>query len=112
MLKKAMAVTGLALTAAVMSVGSASAIGNADGNATSLQGNGGTNTTGTSGNHSPNFHAADNPNICLPEVHHVSVGLIPIQADVPLLNQQQHQICNVGHTTQGEGDGALSHLIG
>jgi hypothetical protein len=112
MLKKAFAVTGLALTAAAMSVGSASAIGNADGNATSLQGPGGTNTTGTFGNHSPNFHTLDNPNICLPEVHHVQVGLVPVQADVPLLNQQQHQICNVGHTTQGEGDGALSHLIG
>ncbi|MHA6762333.1 rodlet layer protein [Streptacidiphilus sp. PAMC 29251] len=112
MLKKAITATGIALTAVTMSMGSAAALGNADGNATSVQGPGGTNTTGTFGNHSPNFHTADNPNICLPEVHHVQVGLVPVQADVPILNQQQHQICNVGHTTQGEGDGALSHLIG
>ena len=112
MLKKAIAATSLAAAALAMAAGSASAIGNSDGSATSLQGPGGTNTTGTWGSNSPNFHTLDNPNICLPEVHHVQVGLVPVQADVPVLNQQQHQICNVGQTTQGEGDGALSHLIG
>jgi hypothetical protein len=112
MLKKAFATTGLALTAVAMSMGSAAAIGNSDGSATSVQGDGGTNVTGTWGDHSPAFHTLDNPNICLPEVHHVQVGLVPVQVDVPVLNQQQHQICNVGHTTQGTGDGALSHLIG
>jgi hypothetical protein len=61
---------------------------------------------------SPNFHFLDNPNICLPEVHHVQVGLIPVQADLPIADQQSHQTCNVGQATQGAGDAPLSHLIG
>ena len=112
MLKQALSVVGIAGAAVAMVVSPAAAIGNSDGSTTSLQGAGGTNVTGTHGDNSPNFHTLDNPNICLPEVHHVQVGLVPVQVDVPVLNQQQHQICNVGHTTQGAGDGALSHLIG
>ncbi len=112
MLKQALSVVGIAAGAVAMVVTPAAAIGNSDGTTTSLQGAGGTNVTGTHGDNSPNFHTLDNPNICLPEVHHVQVGLVPVQVDVPVLNQQQHQICNVGHTTQGTGDGQLSHLIG
>ena len=112
MLKKALTATSLVAAAVAMSAGSASAIGNADGSATSVQGNGGTNTTGTWGDHSPNFHFLDNPNICLPEIHHVQVGLIPVQVDVPVGNQQSHQTCNVGQATQSTGDGVASHLIG
>jgi hypothetical protein len=112
MLKKVFATAGLATAALAMASAPSFAIGDADGSAASVQGDGGTNHTGTVGDHSPNFHTLDNPNICLPEVHHVQVGLIPIQADVPVLNQQNHQICNVGQTTQANGDGALSHLIG
>jgi hypothetical protein len=112
MLKQALSVVGIAAGAVAMVVSPAAAISNSDGSTTSLQGAGGTNVTGTHGDNSPNFHTLDNPNICLPEVHHVQVGLVPVQVDVPVLNQQQHQICNVGHTTQGTGDGQLSHLIG
>ncbi|MFC1418347.1 rodlet layer protein [Streptacidiphilus cavernicola] len=112
MLKKALAATTLAAAALAMAAGSASALGDSDGSSTSLQGAGGTNTTGTWGDNSPNFHFLDNPNICLPEIHHVQVGLVPVQADVPVGNQQLHQTCNVGQATQGNGDGALSHLIG
>jgi hypothetical protein len=112
MIKKALAGAGLVVSAMAFAAAPSSAIGNADGSALSTQGDGGTNVTGTWGNNSPNFHTADNPNICLPEIHHVQVGLIPVQADVPVLNQQNHQICNVGQTTQANGDGPLSHLIG
>ncbi|MDH6121322.1 rodlet layer protein [Kitasatospora sp. GAS204B] len=112
MLKKVLATAGLATAAIAMSAAPSMAIGDADGSAASVQGNGGTNATGTHGDHSPNFHTLDNPNICLPEVHHVQVGLVPVQVDVPVLNQQQHQICNVGQTTQSNGDAPLSHLIG
>ncbi|MFE0460566.1 rodlet layer protein [Kitasatospora sp. NPDC058965] len=112
MLKKVFATAGLATAALAMASAPSFAIGDADGSAASVQGDGGTNHTGTVGDHSPNFHTLDNPNICLPEVHHVQVGLIPVQVDVPVLNQQNHQICNVGQTTQANGDGALSHLIG
>ena len=112
MLKKALAATTLAAAALAMAAGSAAALGDSDGSATSAQGDGGTNTTGTWGDNSPNFHFLDNPNICLPEIHHVQVGLVPVQADVPIGNQQLHQTCNVGQATQSTGDGALSHLIG
>jgi len=112
MLKQALSVVGIAAGAVAMVVSPAAAISNSDGSTTSLQGAGGTNVTGTHGDNSPNFHTLDNPNICLPEVHHVQVGLIPVQVDVPALDQQQHQTCNVGHTTQGAGDAQLSHLIG
>ncbi|MFC5906961.1 rodlet layer protein [Streptacidiphilus monticola] len=112
MIKKALAGAGLVASAMAFAAAPASAISNADGSALSTQGNGGTNVTGTWGDNSPNFHTLDNPNICLPEIHHVQVGLIPVQADVPVLNQQNHQICNVGQTTQANGDGPLSHLIG
>ncbi|MFC1418346.1 rodlet layer protein [Streptacidiphilus cavernicola] len=112
MLKKAIAASTLAAAALAMAAGSASAIGDSDGSANSLQGMGGTNTTGTWGDNSPNFHFLDNPNICLPEIHHVQVGLVPVQVDVPVANQQSHQTCNVGQATQNTGDGALSHLVG
>ena len=112
MLKKALTATSLVAAAMAMTSGSASAIGNADGSATSVQGVGGTNVTGTWGDHSPNFHFLDNPNICLPEIHHIQVGLVPVQADIPVLNQQSHQTCNIGQGTQTTGDGAASHLIG
>jgi hypothetical protein len=111
-LKKTLAAVGL--TAAAIAAGAvpASALGDADGSAVSSQGAGGTNVTGTWGDNSPNFHFLDNPNICLPEVHHVQVGLIPVQVDVPVGNQQLHQTCNVGQPTQSNGDAPLSHLIG
>lgn len=113
MLKKSLAGVGVAVAAFAATVTPAMAIGNADGSASSVEGNGGTNVTGTWGDNSPNFHFLDNPNICLPEVHHVQVGLlVPVQVDVPVGNQQLHQICNVGHATQSTGDGAASHLIG
>ncbi|MCX4744552.1 rodlet layer protein [Kitasatospora sp. NBC_01287] len=114
MLKKTLAGAGLAFASLAAVASPAMAIGDADGSAASVSGNGGTNHTGTVGEHSASYHAADNLNLCLPEVHHVQVGvLVPVQVDVPIANQQQHQICNVGQTTQGEGDGALlSHAIG
>ena len=112
MLKKAFAGAGVAAAALAMISSPASAIGDSDGSATSVQGAGGTNVTGTWGDHSPNFHFLDNPNICLPEVHHIQVGLVPVQVDVPVANQQSHQTCNIGQGTQSTGDGALSHLIG
>ncbi|GAA1266904.1 hypothetical protein GCM10009665_64790 [Kitasatospora nipponensis] len=114
MFKKALAGAGIAVASMAAMAAPAMAIGNADGSAASVSGDGGTNATGTTGDHSPNFHTADNLNLCLPEVHHVQVGVLPpLQVDVPIANQQQHQICNVGQTTQGNGDGALlSHAIG
>ncbi|WP_037602271.1 hypothetical protein [Streptacidiphilus rugosus] len=112
MFKKSLAGVGIAAAAFAASVTPAMAIGNQDGMASSVEGDGGTNVTGTWGNESPNFHFLDNPNICLPEVHHVQVGLVPIQVDVPVGNQQLHQTCNVGQATQTSGDGAASHLIG
>ena len=112
MIKKTLASVGLVAAALAASASPAMAIGNADGSAGSQQGNGGTNTTGTWGDHSPNFHFLDNPNICLPEIHHVQVGLIPVQADIPVGDQQLHQTCNVGQATQSNGDGVASHLIG
>jgi opacity protein-like surface antigen len=113
MLKKVFATAGLATAALAMASAPSFAIADADGSAASIQGDGGTNHTGTHGDHSPNFHALDNPNICLPEIHHVQVGLlVPINVEVPILNQQAHQICNVGQTTQTTGDAPLSHLIG
>ena len=112
MLKKSFAGVGVAVAAFAATVTPAMAIGNADGMASSVEGPGGTNVTGTWGDDSPNFHFLDNPNICLPEIHHVQVGLVPVQADVPVGNQQLHQTCNVGQATQSTGDGALSHLIG
>jgi hypothetical protein len=112
MLKKAFAAAGLAAVTLAMTSAPASAIGDSDGSTGSLQGAGGTNVTGTWGDNSPNFHFLDNPNICLPEVHHVQVGLVPVQADLPIADQQSHQTCNVGQATQGAGDAPLSHLIG
>ncbi|MDH6140175.1 MULTISPECIES: rodlet layer protein [Kitasatospora] len=113
MIKKVLASAGLAAAAVAAMAGPANAIANADGSAASIQGNGGTNQTDTHGDHSPNFHTLDNPNICLPRIDHVAVGLIAaINVEIPVANQQAEQICNVGHTTQTTGDGALSHLIG
>ena len=112
MLKKTIGTAGLIVAALAMTSGTASAIGDHDGTGMSSQGAGGTNLTGTWGDNSPNFHFLDNPNICLPEIHHVQVGLIPVQADIPVLNQQSHQVCNVGQATQSNGDAPASHLIG
>ena len=112
MLKKALAAAGLAAVTLAMTSAPASAIGDSDGSTGSLQGAGGTNVTGTWGDNSPNFHFLDNPNVCLPRVDHVQVGLVPVQAEVPVLNQQLNQTCNVGQATQGAGDAPASHLIG
>ncbi|MFD5432785.1 rodlet layer protein [Kitasatospora sp. NPDC091257] len=114
MIKKSLAAAGLAAAAFAMSAGSASAIVDSDGAATSVQGNGGTNHTGTAGNGSPNNHVLDNPNICLPEIHNVAVAVIGIAVpvEVPVLNNQPKQICNVGQNTQSTGDAGVSHLIG
>ncbi|MFD4654627.1 rodlet layer protein [Kitasatospora sp. NPDC058444] len=114
MIKKSLAAAGLAAAALAMSAGSASAIVDSDGAATSVQGNGGTNHTGTYGNGSPNNHVLDNPNICLPEIHNVAAAVIGIAVpiEVPVLNNQPKQICNVGQNTQSTGDAGVSHLIG
>lgn len=114
MYKKALATLGAAAAGVTLAAAPAFAIGDSDGSTASLQGNGGTNNTGTMGDLSPNFHTLDNPNVCLPEVHNVAVAVIgvAVPVEVPVLSQQTHQICNVGHTTQGTGDAGLSHLIG
>jgi hypothetical protein len=113
MIKQTLSVVGLAMTAAALVVSPAAAIGNSDGTTNSVQGNGGTGVTGTFGHNSPSHHTLDNTNLCLPEVHHVQVGvLVPVQADVPVADQQLHQVCQSGQGTQGAGDGAASHLIG
>ncbi|MBV2154569.1 rodlet layer protein [Kitasatospora sp. SUK 42] len=114
MIKKSLAAAGLAAAAIAMSAGSASAIVDSDGAATSVQGNGGTNHTGTTGNGSPNSHVLDNPNICLPEIHNIAVAVIGIAVpvEVPVLNNQPKQICDVGQNTQSTGDAGVSHLIG
>ncbi|MFC8453017.1 rodlet layer protein [Streptomyces sp. CB03911] len=114
MIKKTLAAAGLAVAAIAMSAGSASAIADSDGSAVSVQGDGGTNATGTHGDHSPNFHTLDNPNICLPEVHNIAVAVIgvAVPVEVPILNSTPKQICNVGQNTQSSGDAGVSHLIG
>ncbi|WP_034089655.1 hypothetical protein [Streptacidiphilus albus] len=113
MLKQALSVVGLTVAAAAMVVSPAAAIGNSDGSTHSLQGAGGTDVTGTHGHHSPGYHTLENANVCLPEVHHVQVGVIPpLQADLPIADQQLHQTCQNGQATQGAGDGVGSHLIG
>lgn len=114
MIKKAFSALGVAAVGLAMAATPAMAIADSDGSAASVQGNGGTNATGTTGNHSPNFHTLDNPNICLPEVHNIGVGVlaivVPVEAKV--LDNEPKQICNVGQSTQGSGDGGVSHLIG
>ncbi len=115
MFKNSLAAAGLAAAVIAMSAGSAFAIADSDGSATSVQGNGGTNQTGTHGDHSANFHTLDNPNVCLPEVHNIAVGAVigvAVPIEVPVLNKTPKQICNVGHNTQSSGDGGISHLIG
>jgi len=114
MIKKALAAAGVAAAGLTMAASPAMAIGDADGAATSVQGNGGTNATGTSGNHSPNFHTLDNPNLCLPEVHNIAVAVIgaAVPIEVEALNNQPTQTCVVGQNTVGSGDGGVSHLIG
>ncbi|GAA1401205.1 hypothetical protein GCM10009639_43210 [Kitasatospora putterlickiae] len=114
MIKKSLAAAGLAAAAIAMSAGSAGAIADSDGSAVSVQGNGGTNHTGTNGDHSANFHTLDNPNICLPEIHNVAVGVlgVAVPIEVPVLNSTPKQICNVGQNTQSSGDAGVSHLIG
>ncbi|MER8185567.1 rodlet layer protein [Kitasatospora sp. NPDC094015] len=114
MLKKTFASVGLAAAALAAIATPASAIGDADGSAASIQGNGGTNSTGTYGNHSPNFHFLDNPNICLPEIHNIGVGVlgVAVPVEVAALNNQPKQTCVVGQSTLGSGDGGVSHLVG
>jgi hypothetical protein len=113
MIKHALAVVGLAMTAATVVVAPAAAVGNSDGSTHSLQGRGGTDVTGTHGHNSPGHHVLDNTGLCLPELHHAQVGvLVPVQANVPVGNQQRHQTCQNGQGTQGAGDGTLSHLLG
>jgi len=114
MLKKTFASVGLAAAALAAVSTPAVAIGNADGSAGSIQGNGGTNASGTWGNHSPNFHFADNPNICLPEIHNIGVAVlgVAVPVEVDALNNQPKQTCVVGEGTIGSGDGGVSHLVG
>jgi opacity protein-like surface antigen len=112
MIKKTLAVAGLAAAALGAAVAPASAIANADGAAASLQGMGGTNHSGTYGNNSPSFEMLNNANICLPRIDHVQVGLVDVNAEIPIADQQAVQECNVGQPTQTQGDAALSHLIG
>jgi hypothetical protein len=114
MYKKALTAASLAVASVAMIASPAAAIGDSDGSASAVQGNGGTNATGTVGNGSSNFHTLDNPNICLPEVHNIAVAVVgvAVPVEVPILNSTPKQICNVGHTTQGTGDAGISHLIG
>jgi opacity protein-like surface antigen len=112
MLKKVLAGAGLAAAMVTAVAAPANAIVDHDGSAASLQGNGGTNHSGTHGDHSPEFGFLGNPNICLPRIDHVQIIGIPINVEVPIANQQNLQQCNVGQTTQTDGDAALSHLIG
>jgi hypothetical protein len=91
----------------------ANAIVDHDGSAVSLQGKGGTNHVGTQGKDSPAYNLGDNLNVCLPRVDHVAVGLLAaVNLEVPIADQQNEQICNVGQTMQTDGDATLSHLIG
>ncbi|MFF0293353.1 rodlet layer protein [Kitasatospora sp. NPDC004615] len=115
MIKKALAAVGVVAAGFAMSASPAMAIGDADGSAVSLQGDGGTNATGTHGNHSPNNHVLDNPNICLPDIHNIGVGaligiVVPVEVDA--LNNGAKQTCDIGQNTATAGDGGVSHLIG
>ncbi|GAA4854028.1 rodlet layer protein [Kitasatospora sp. NPDC048365] len=114
MIKKALAAAGIAAAGLTFATSPAMAIADSDGSATSLQGNGGTNATGTQGNHSPNTHTLDNPNLCLPEVHNIAVAVIgaAVPIEVKALNNNPEQTCVVGQNTVGSGDGGVSHLIG
>ncbi|WP_035847960.1 hypothetical protein [Kitasatospora azatica] len=114
MIKKTLAAAGMVCAALALSAAPAMAIADSDGSAASVQGDGGTNATGTTGDHSPNFHTLDNPNICLPEVHNIAVAVIgvAVPVEVPVLNSTPKQICNVGQNTQSAGDSGVSHLIG
>ncbi|MFC8453016.1 rodlet layer protein [Kitasatospora sp. NPDC057223] len=114
MLQKSLATAGLVTAALAMAAGPASAIADSDGSAASLQGNGGTNNTGTWGDHSPNFHFLDNPNICLPEIHNIAVGVlgVAVPVEVPIANSGGKQYCTQGQGTQSKGDSGVSHLVG
>ncbi|MFI9269426.1 rodlet layer protein [Kitasatospora sp. NPDC052896] len=114
MIKKTLAAVGLVAAAVASSAAPAVAIGDSDGSGASMQGNGGTNVTGTWGNHSPNFHFLDNPNVCLPEVHNVAVGVlgVAVPVEVPIANSGGKQYCTQGQGTQSTGDGGVSHLVG
>ena len=114
MLKKALATAGAVVAAVAAMTAPASAIGDSDGSTGSLQGAGGTNVTGTWGDNSPNFHFLDNPNICLPEVHNIAVGVlgVAVPVEVPVLNSQPKQYCAIGQGTQSTGDGGVGHVIG
>ncbi len=114
MIKKTLATVGIAASAFAMTTVPASAIIDHDGSAVSGQGDGGTNHNGTEGNHSPNYHTLDNPNLCLPEVHNIAVAVIgaAVPIEVKALNNNPEQTCVVGQNTVGSGDGGVSHLIG
>jgi opacity protein-like surface antigen len=114
MFKKSLAAAGMAAAALAMSAAPSMAIGDSDGSAASVQGNGGTNSTGTMGDHSANFHTLDNPNVCLPEVHNIAVAVVgvAVPVEVPVLNNQPKQVCNQGQNTQSSGDSGVGHLIG
>ncbi|MFJ9441743.1 rodlet layer protein [Kitasatospora sp. NPDC101235] len=114
MIQKSFAAAGLAVAALAAAAAPASAIGDSDGAAASIEGNGGTNFTGTVGNDSPNFHFLDNPNICLPEIHNVAVGVagVAVPVEVPIANSGGKQFCTIGQGTQSQGDGGISHLVG
>ncbi|MFI9269429.1 rodlet layer protein [Kitasatospora sp. NPDC052896] len=114
MIKKTLT-AGMVAAVLTLAAAPAVAIGDSDGSAASVQGNGGTNNTGTVGNNSPNFHVLDNPNICLPEIHNIGVGAligVAVPVEVSALNNTPKQICNQGQATQSSGDGGISHLIG
>ncbi|MGW3076744.1 MULTISPECIES: rodlet layer protein [unclassified Kitasatospora] len=114
MIQKSFAAAGLAVAALAGAAAPAYAIGDADGAAASIEGNGGTNFTGTVGNNSPNFHFLDNPNICLPEIHNIAVAVagLAVPVEVPVANTGGKQYCTIGQGTQSQGDGGVSHLIG
>ncbi|WP_035847962.1 hypothetical protein [Kitasatospora azatica] len=114
MIKKTLAAVGLVAAAVASSTVPAVAIGDSDGSGASVQGNGGTNVTGTWGDHSPNFHFLDNPNICLPEIHNIGVGVlgVAVPVEVPIANSGGKQYCTQGQGTQSHGDGGVSHLVG
>ncbi|MGW2252260.1 rodlet layer protein [Kitasatospora sp. NPDC001660] len=114
MIQKSFAAAGLAVAALAAAAAPAAAIGDADGAAASIEGNGGTNFTGTVGNNSPNFHFLDNANICLPEIHNIAVSGagIALPVEIPIANSGGRQYCTQGQGTQSHGDAGVSHLVG
>ncbi|MFD8701657.1 rodlet layer protein [Kitasatospora sp. NPDC059648] len=115
MIQKSFAAAGLAVAALAAAAAPASAIGDSDGAAATIQGNGGSNFTGTVGNNSPNFHFLDNANVCLPEIHNIAIaaaGGVAVPIEIPIANSGGKQYCTQGQGTQSHGDAGVSHLIG